>query len=103
MTPKTHKTILIVNTVLCAIAIPISVGIQLMTVMGGAAAYEHAEVLAMLVVYLGLGSMAVPPLSIIVSWATMKWQRVSMTFVILPYAYALVLVICIALLFSTAG
>jgi hypothetical protein len=102
MSHRTKVIILIVNTVLCVILIPVSVGVMTMAVMGGASATGH-EILGTLIVYLGLGSMAVPPLSIAGSWLTMRWSAASMAFVALPWAYALLLAGAIALLFAQAA
>jgi len=100
MTPKAHKGVLIVNTVLCLIAIPLALMLQVGTVMGGAAAYEQrSQVLGMTIVYLGLACLFVPPVSIIGSWAALKWQRISMAFVFLPYVYALLFVLAFVLLY----
>ena len=101
MTHQTKLVILIVNTVLCAIAIPISFGVQLMSVMGGASATGH-ETLGCMIVSLGMGCIAMPPVSIAGSWLTMRWTRVSMLFVAAPWIYAALLFGCIGLLFATA-
>ncbi|HEX2120926.1 MAG TPA: hypothetical protein VHL59_04720 [Thermoanaerobaculia bacterium] len=99
MSRNTKLTILIVNTVACLILAVVSVGVMIASVMGGASAQGH-EILGTLIVMLGMGAPAAPLVSIAGSWATMKWDKWSMLFVALPYAYGLVLAGVIALLFA---
>lgn len=101
MTESAKKTILIINTVLCVIAVPVGFFVMMGAVMGGAAAQGHEE-LGTIIVYLGLGQPWIPIPSIIGSWATMKWTRLSMAFVALPWVYTALLFGTIGVLFAVA-
>lgn len=99
MSKRTKLTILIVNTVLCLIGIPVGMALMVGAVMGGAAASGH-ENLGAIIVTLGMGLPVAPALSILGSWLTMKWTRVSMAFVALPWVYGAILFAFIGLLFA---
>lgn len=100
MTDKTKRIILIVNTVLCVIAIPVSFGVMTASVMGGAAAAGTEKELGTIIALLGMWCWIPAPLSIIGSWLTRKRTNVAMAFVALPWVYFLVLGIFLAVLFS---
>ena len=83
--------VLIINTILCVLGIVPAFGIQLATVMGGAAV--GAGPLGGYLAVAGLIFPAMPIISIIGSWVAyiigVRWLAVA--FVILPWAYLLVL------------
>ncbi|HYR29789.1 MAG TPA: hypothetical protein VEU30_15070 [Thermoanaerobaculia bacterium] len=99
MSDRRKLTILIVNTVLSLIGTVVGYLVMVASVMGGANAQGH-ETLGTIIVILGLGLPFAFPLSILGSWAAMKWTRVSMAFVALPWVYTLLLFATIGVLFA---
>lgn len=95
---RTTRRIVIVNTVLCVMAIIPAFAIQLGTVMGGAA--PGAGELGSFIAMAGLLLPALPFVSIIGSWLTLRWRRVALGFVLLPWVYGAVLCGAVLVLFS---
>ncbi len=93
------RTIVIVNTVLCVVAIAPAFAIQVGVILGAAAAgaTEQGRTIGLLGVILP----AVPILSVVGSWATLGWRRVALAFVALPWAYALLLLGVVVLFLRT--
>jgi hypothetical protein len=85
MTPKRLRTILIVNTVLCVLAILPAVVVQVATIMGGAS--PGAGRLGAFIALSGLLLPVMPVVSIAGSWIAKRWMRVSLGFVVLPWIY----------------
>jgi len=94
--------ILIGNTVLCVLALMPAFGLQLATVMGGAA--PGAGPLGVWIVGLGILLPALPILSVVGSWIAylLGWGVVAIGFVALPWAYLLVLLLIIGVFFIRA-
>ncbi len=95
---RSTRIVVIVNTVLCALAILPSFAVQLATVMGGAA--PGAGNLGAVIAIMGLLLPAVPVVSIAGSWVSLRWRRVALAFVALPWLYAAALGIALIIIFN---
>ena len=98
MTPKRLRTILIINTVVCLLAILPAFAVQLATVMGGAS--PGAGELGQLIALLGFLLPGMPVVSIAGSWISKRWTRVSMAFVALPWVYSAFLAVTLVIFFN---
>ena len=83
------KTILIVNTVLCVLLFAASFFILIASVMSGANVPEERLDLGTFVVVTAMVFPAVPVVSVIGSWLTRRWRKVTLGFVALPWVYTL--------------
>jgi hypothetical protein len=85
-----------VNTVLCLLLVVPAFLIQMGAVMGGAA--EGAGDRGILVAIAGFFLPAMPIASIAGSWATVRWRRIALAFVWLPWLYLAALGVGFAML-----
>ncbi|HEX8100777.1 MAG TPA: hypothetical protein VF660_11330 [Actinomycetota bacterium] len=95
---RSTRIIVIVNTIVCALAIFPSFALQLATVMGGAA--PGAGRLGTFIATVGLVLPTVPVISIIGSWITLRWRRITLTFVALPWLFWAVLGAALVIFFT---
>ncbi len=98
MTPGRLRAILIVNTILCVLAVLPAFAVQMATVMGGAAI--GAGQLGACIALLGLVLPGVPVVSIAGSWIAKRWPRVSLAFVALPWIYGALLAATLVVFFN---
>ena len=91
--------VVIINTILCLLGIVPAFGIQLATVMGGAAV--GAGPLGGFLAVAGFFFPAMPIISIIGSWIAyiIRVHWLAVAFVILPWAYLLVLGVGLGIFF----
>lgn len=75
-----------------------SFAVQLATVTTGAA--PGAGLLGSAIALGGLLLPAVPLVSILGSWCTLRWRRVALSFVALPWVYAVAMAVALTVLFS---
>lgn len=95
--PRTRRVV-IVNTVM---AIPATIGAMLVLVggvMGGAAAGGS---LGAAIAMMSMALPALPAISVLGSWLTLRWPRVALSFVALPWVWFAVLLVVTAVLFQT--
>jgi hypothetical protein len=92
------RTIVIINTGLCLLALLPAFAVQLATVMSGAG--SGGGRLGIFVAAMGLFLPGVPVVSIFGSWLTMRWRRITLGFVALPWAYMSVLMLALLALFK---
>lgn len=90
--------VLTVNSVLCLLAILPAFALQIGLVMGGAA--PGAGGLGAFIAMAGFILPGVPVVSILGSWLTVRWPRVAITFVALPWLYAAVLAGALMIFFA---
>jgi hypothetical protein len=98
MTSKRLHTILIVNTILCMLAILPAFAVQMATVMGGAS--PGAGQLGAFIALMGLLLPGVLVVSIAGSWIAKRWTRVSLAFVALPWVYCAILAATLVFFFN---
>ena len=96
--PRSHRRIVVINTVLCLLAIIPAFLLQIGAVMVGAAV--GACGVGAFIALAGLILPVVPIISIAGSWLTLRWRRLSLAFVILPWAFLAILLGAMALLFT---
>ena len=99
------RTVVVVNTILCVLALLPAVGGFFFAAMGGSTASVGAPVLGSTVALMGVALPVMPVASIVGSWIgyVKRSTKTAMTFVVLPWAYALVLTALIMVLFSVAN
>jgi hypothetical protein len=98
MTRKRLRIILIINTVVCLLAILPAFAMQMATVMGGAS--PGAGELGAFIAMMGLVLPSVLVISIAGSWIAMRWTRVSLAFVALPWIYSAAFAATLVVFFS---
>jgi hypothetical protein len=98
MPRKRLRIILIINTILCLLAILPAFAMQMATVMGGASL--GAGQLGAFIALMGLLLPGVLVVSIAGSLIAMRWMRVSLAFVALPWVYCAILAATLVFFFN---
>lgn len=91
--------VLIINTVLSLLAILPAVAVLVASTMSGANASSSPR-LGTMVVFTAFVMPALFPLAVLGSWLSMKWRRVSIAFIVLPWLFALFHAALLMMMFS---